>query len=257
MKGAERLTLSVVPGIPLLQPGDDLGAIIIDAMGKAGLEPRNDDAIVVAQKVVSKVQGRYVDLATVTPSAQARQLAVEVDKDPRLVEVILRESSRVVRSGPGVLIVEHRLGFIMANAGVDRSNVPPSAGAEPVLLLPDDPDAAAGTLREQLMKHFGVRLGVVINDSFGRPWRRGSVGVALGAAGIPALRDLRGRPDLFGHPLRVTEIALADELAAAASVVMGQADEGLPVVLISGLPPSEDNVPARALIRPASEDLFR
>ena len=257
MKGAERLTLSVVPCIPLLQPGDDLGAIIIDAMGKAGLEPRNDDALVVAQKVVSKVQGRYVDLATVTPSAQARQLAVEVDKDPRLVEVILRESSRVVRSGPGVLIVEHRLGFIMANAGVDRSNVPPSAGAEPVLLLPDDPDAAAGTLREQFMKHFGVRLGVVINDSFGRPWRRGTVGVALGAAGIPALRDLRGRPDLFGHPLRVTEIALADELAAAASVLMGQADEGQPVVLISGLPPGEDTVPARALIRPASEDLFR
>ncbi len=236
MKAPERLTLSVVPGIPLLQPGDDLGAIIIAAIGKAGLTPRNDDIVVVAQKVVSKVQGRYVDLANVTPSARAKEIAVEVDKDPRLVEVILGESSRVVRGSPGVLIVEHRVGFIMANAGVDRSNVPPSAGAEPVLLLPDDPDAAAEALRAQLAKHFGVRLGVVINDSFGRPWRRGTVGVALGAAGISALNNLRGQPDLYGHPLRVTETALADELAAAASLLMGQADEGHPVVLISGCP---------------------
>ena len=203
------------------------------------------------------MQGRYVDLANVTPSARAKEIAVEVDKDPRLVEVILSESSRVVRGGPGVLIVEHRVGFIMANAGVDRSNVPPSAGAEPVLLLPDDPDAAAEALRAQLAKHFGVRLGVVINDSFGRPWRRGTVGVALGAAGISALNNLRGQPDLYGHPLRVTETALADELAAAASLLMGQADEGHPVVLISGLPTGDEFVPARALIRPASEDLFR
>lgn len=257
MKGPGRLTLLVVPGIPLLQPGDDLGAIIIDAMGKAGLTPRNDDALVVAQKVVSKVQGRYVDLATVTPSARAKEVAVEVDKDPRLVEVILGESSRVVRSSPGVLIVEHRMGFIVANAGVDRSNVPPSAGAEPVLLLPEDPDAAAEALRMQFEKHFGIRLGVVINDSFGRPWRRGTVSVALGAAGIPALNNLRGQPDLYGHPLMVTETGLADELAAAASLLMGQADEGHPVVLVSGLPPTEKPIPARALIRPASEDLFR
>ena len=257
MKGPERLTLSVVPGIPLLQPGDDLGAIIIDAIGKAGLAPRHDDVLVVAQKVVSKAQGRYVDLAMVTPSARAKEVAVEVDKDPRLVEVILGESSRVVRSSPNVLIVEHRMGFIVANAGVDRSNVPPSAGAEPVLLLPEDPDAAAEALRAQLERHFGVRLGVVINDSFGRPWRRGTVAVALGAAGIPALNDLRGQPDLYGVPLMVTETALADELAAAASLLMGQADEGHPVVLVSGLPTTEVPIPARALIRPASEDLFR
>ena len=257
MKGPERLTLSVVPGIPLLQPGDDLGAIIIDAIGKAGLSPRHDDVLVVAQKVVSKAQGRYVDLAMVTPSARAKEVAVEVDKDPRLVEVILGESSRVVRSSPNVLIVEHRMGFIVANAGVDRSNVPPSAGAEPVLLLPEDPDAAAEALRAQLERHFGLRLGVVINDSFGRPWRRGTVAVALGAAGIPALNDLRGQPDLYGVPLMVTETALADELAAAASLLMGQADEGHPVVLVSGLPTTEVPIPARALIRPASEDLFR
>jgi coenzyme F420-0:L-glutamate ligase/coenzyme F420-1:gamma-L-glutamate ligase len=213
--------------------------------------------LVVAQKVVSKAQGRYVDLAMVTPSARAKEVAVEVDKDPRLVEVILGESSRVVRSSPNVLIVEHRMGFIVANAGVDRSNVPPSAGAEPVLLLPEDPDAAAEALRAQLERHFGVRLGVVINDSFGRPWRRGTVAVALGAAGIPALNDLRGQPDLYGVPLMVTETALADELAAAASLLMGQADEGHPVVLVSGLPTTEVPIPARALIRPASEDLFR
>jgi coenzyme F420-0:L-glutamate ligase/coenzyme F420-1:gamma-L-glutamate ligase len=257
MKAPERLTLAIVPGIPLLQPGDDLGALIVAAMGKAALAPRDGDVIVIAQKAVSKAQGRYVDLAKVIPSARAREIAVKVEKDPRLVEVILGESSRVVRDSPGVLIVEHRLGFIMANAGVDRSNVPPSAGAEPVLLLPDAPDAAAEALRRQLAKHFGVRLGVVINDSFGRPWRRGTVGVALGAAGIPALNDLRGQPDLYGHPLRVSETALADELAAAASLLMGQADEGHPVVLVSGLAPDEASSPASALIRPAAEDLFR
>jgi coenzyme F420-0:L-glutamate ligase / coenzyme F420-1:gamma-L-glutamate ligase len=257
MKAPDRLTLSVVPGIPLLQPGDDLGAIIIAAIDKAGMKPRDHDVIVVAQKVVSKAQGRYVDLAKVTPSARAKEIAIEVDKDPRLVEVILGESARVVRGSSGVLIVEHRAGFIMANAGVDRSNVPPSAGAEPVLLLPDDPDATAEALRARFVKHFGVRLGVVINDSFGRPWRRGTVGIALGAAGIAALNDLRGQPDLYGHPLQVTETALADEIAAAASLLMGQADEGHPVVLVSGLPAGDEPLPARALIRPASEDLFR
>jgi coenzyme F420-0:L-glutamate ligase/coenzyme F420-1:gamma-L-glutamate ligase len=257
MKGPERLTLSVLPGIPLLQPGDDLGAIIIEAIGKAGLTPRNDDVLVVAQKAVSKAQGRYVDLASITPSTRAKEIAGIVGKDPRLVEVILGESSRVVRSAPNVLIVEHRQGDIMANAGVDHSNVPPSAGSEPVLLLPEDPDASAEALRAKIEKHFGVRLGVIINDSFGRPWRRGTVSVALGAAGIPALNNLRGEPDLYGHPLMVSETALADELAAAASVLMGQADEGHPVVLISGLPAAKDVVPARALLRPASEDLFR
>ena len=164
----------------------------------------------------------------------------------------------MVRSSPDVLIVEHHLGFIVANAGVDRSNVPPSAGTDPVLLLPEDPDGTAEMLREQLVAHFGVRLGVVINDSFGRPWRRGTVGVALGAAGIPALRQpARPARSLRAPAAASRETALADELAAAASLLMGQADEGQPVVLISGLPPGEDIVPARALIRPASEDLFR
>jgi coenzyme F420-0:L-glutamate ligase/coenzyme F420-1:gamma-L-glutamate ligase len=257
MKTPARLTLSVVPGIPLLAPGDDLGAIIVDRIRKAELAPRDGDILVVAQKAVSKAQGRYVDLAKIEPSARAKDLAIQVDKDPRLVEVILSESVRVVRTAPGVLIVEHRSGYIMANAGVDRSNVPPSAGVEPVLLLPHDPDSTAEALRAHLAGHFGKRLGVIINDSFGRPWRRGTVGVAIGAAGISALNDLRGRPDLYGHPLRVSETAFADEVASAASLLMGQADEGQPVVLVSGLVADDEAIAAHALIRPAAEDLFR
>lgn len=253
----DRLTLSVVPGVPLVQPGDDLAAIVIAALSQAQLRPQDGDVFVVAQKVVSKAQGRYVDLATVTPSQRAHEIGAEVDKDPRLVEVILSESARVVRQSPGVLIVEHRLGYVMANAGVDRSNVAPEAGAEPVLLLPEDPDGAAESLRQRFAAHFGIRLGVIVNDSFGRPWRRGTVGVALGAAGLPALRDLRGQPDLYGRPLKVTEVAFADEIAAAASLLMGQAAEAHPVVLVSGLGVDDDDRPARDLVRAAEDDLFR
>src|SRR5450631_1306215 len=257
MKTPERLTLSVVPGIPLLLPGDDLGAIIVTALGETGLALGDGDIVVVAQKAVSKTQGRYVDLATVKPSWHARELAAEVDKDPRLVEVILAESVRVVRKGKGVLIVEHRSGCIMANAGVDQSNVAPGAGAEPVLLLPIDSDAAAEALCAAFAAHFSKRLGVIINDSFGRPWRKGTVGIALGAAGIPSLKDLRGRPDLNGRPLQFTESGFADEVAAAASLLMGQADEGHPVVLVSGFTLTDAPIAARVLLRPASEDLFR
>jgi coenzyme F420-0:L-glutamate ligase/coenzyme F420-1:gamma-L-glutamate ligase len=257
MKAPARLTLTVVPDMPLLQPGDDLASIIVAAIEKAALTPSDGDIVVVAQKVVSKAQGRYVDLANVVPSARAKELALQADKDARLVEVILSESARVVRCHPGVIIVEHRAGFIMANAGVDRSNVAPSAGDQPVLLLPDDPDAAAEALCARLATHFGKQLGVVINDSFGRPWRRGTVGVALGAAGIASLNDLRGQPDLYGRPLKVSETAFADEVAAAASLLMGQADEGHPVVIVSGLAMTDAPVAARALIRPAAEDLFR
>jgi len=249
--------MSVVPAMPLLTPADDLGAIIILSMENAGLRPDDGDIIVVAQKAVSKVQGRYVDLATVVPSPRATKLAAEVEKDPRLVEVILSESIRVVRQRPGVLIVEHRAGYVMANAGIDRSNVDLSEGEEPVLLLPDDSDAAAEGLRAQLASHFGKRLGVVVNDSFGRPWRRGTVGVALGAAGIAALNDGRGQLDINGNALRVTQTALADEVAAAASLLMGQANEKHPVVLVSGFAVADVMVPASALIRPPAEDLFR
>ena len=257
MKPPKRLTLSVVPGVPLLTPGDDLGAIIIESMENAGLVPEDGDIVVMAQKIVSKAEGRYVDLATVTPSPRANELAAKVEKDPRLVEVILSESVRVVRQNPGVLIVEHRAGYVMANAGIDRSNVDSSAGDEPVLLLPLDSDAAAEDLCARFANHFGVQLGVVINDSFGRPWRRGTVGVALGAAGICALNDQRGRLDLSGYPLQVTETALADEVASAASLLMGQADEKTPVVLVSGLTRADVLIPASELIRSAEADLFR
>jgi coenzyme F420-0:L-glutamate ligase/coenzyme F420-1:gamma-L-glutamate ligase len=251
------VTLAPLPDIPLVRPGDDLAGLLIAACEQSALTPGDGDIIVVAQKIVSKAEGRYVDLAGVRPSARARDLAADVDKDPRLVEVILGESRRVVRHRRGVLIVEHRLGFIMANAGVDRSNVDPAVGAEPVLLLPRDPDASAARLLERLAAHFKRRLGVIITDSWGRPWRRGTVGVALGAAGLPALMDMRGRPDLFGHELRVTQTGFADEVASAASLLMGQANEALPVVLVRGLAWDAPATPAAALIRAADEDLFR
>jgi coenzyme F420-0:L-glutamate ligase/coenzyme F420-1:gamma-L-glutamate ligase len=251
------VTLTPIPDIPMVRPGDDLAGLLIAACERSELAPTDGDVVVVAQKIVSKAEGRYVDLANVRPSPRAQSLAAEVDKDPRLIEVILGESRRVVRHRPGVLIVEHRLGFIMANAGVDRSNVDPAAGAEPVLLLPRDPDASAARLLERLAGHFHKRLGVIITDSWGRAWRRGTVGVALGAAGLPSLMDMRGRPDLFGHELRVTQTGFADEIASAASLLMGQADEARPVVLVRGLAWDAPASPAATLIRAAEEDLFR
>jgi coenzyme F420-0:L-glutamate ligase / coenzyme F420-1:gamma-L-glutamate ligase len=251
------VTLTPIPDIPMVRPGDDLAGLLIAACERNALAPADGDVVVVAQKIVSKAEGRYVDLAKVKPSPRAARLAAEVNKDPRLVEVILGESRRVVRQRPGVLIVEHRLGFIMANAGVDRSNIDPDVAAEPVLLLPSDPDASAARLREQLTAHFRSRPGVIVTDSWGRAWRRGTVGVSLGAAGLPALMDLRGRPDLFGQELRVTQTGFADEIASAASLIMGQADEARPMVLVRGLSWSGAPSPATALIRPAEEDLFR
>jgi coenzyme F420-0:L-glutamate ligase / coenzyme F420-1:gamma-L-glutamate ligase len=250
-------TLFALTGIPLIQPGDDLAALIIAAIERAGLPPEQGDVLVVAQKVVSKAENRFVDLAGVTPSERATALAREIGKDPRLVEVILAESRSVLRSRPGLLIVEHRAGYIMANAGVDQSNVAKPDGRELVLLLPVDADASADALRRRLEAHFGCGMAVVINDSFGRAWRRGTVGVALGAAGLPALLDMRGTPDLFGRALRVTETGFADEIAAAASLLMGQAAEGRPVVLLRGLSWQYPSLPARSLIRPAEQDLFR
>ena len=251
------VTLTPIPDIPIVRPGDDLAGLLIAACERNALAPADRDVVVVAQKIVSKAEGRYVDLAKVKPSPRAASLAAEVNKDPRLVEVILGESRRVVRQRPGVLIVEHRLGFIMANAGVDRSNIDPDVAAEAVLLLPSDPDASAARWRERLAAHFRSRPGVIITDSWGRAWRHGTVGVALGAAGLPALMDLRGRPDLFGHELRVTQTGFADEIASAASLIMGQADEGWPMVLVRGLSWSGAPAPAAALIRSAEEDLFR
>jgi len=254
---AAKLTLIPLAGIKMVEPGDDLGAIIVGAFTANGLVPEMGDVLVVAQKVVSKAEGRYVNVAAVDPSARAVELAREVDKDPRFVEVVLSEAKRVVRHRPGLLIVEHKLGLVMANAGIDHSNVPTKDGVERVLLLPEDPDGSARSLRERLAETFGTKIGVIISDSFGRPWRKGTVGVALGAAGLPAFIDMRGHPDLFGRELLVTETGFADEIAAAAGLLMGQADEAIPMVLLRGLNWSAPEVPAAALIRPAEHDLFR
>ena len=249
------LELLALQGIPLVREGDDLAALIIGALGDRQL--RDGDVLVVAQKIVSKAEGRTVDLATVEPSVEAVELAEGVGKDPRLVEVILGESARIVRSRPNLIIVEHRLGFVMANAGVDQSNVASADGVHRVLLLPRDPDASAEALRAALARHFGVAIGVIISDSFGRAWRRGTCGIAIGAAGLPSLIDLRGQPDLFGRTLEVSIIGFADEIAAAASLLQGQAAEAQPVVLVRGLQWSAPVAPAAELVRPAEEDLFR
>jgi coenzyme F420-0:L-glutamate ligase/coenzyme F420-1:gamma-L-glutamate ligase len=258
MRGINRLELLALPDLPLFQPGDDLALSLGDALERASIALRGNDVLVVAQKVVSKVEGRYVDLAGVEPSPEARRLGAEIGKDPRLMHVILSESVRVVRKRPNLLIVEHRLGFVMANAGVDQSNLDPVPGVERVLLLPRDPDASAADLRARLAARFGVAPAVLINDSFGRPWRRGTVGVAIGAAGLPSVADMRGRPDLSGRRLEVTVVGFADEIAAAASLMMGQAGESQPAVLVRGLRFAPDApAPAAALVRPAAEDLFR
>lgn len=253
----QALELIALRDVPLVRPGDDLAGLLIAALEHGGVRLRDRDVLVVAQKIVSKAEGRYVDLATVKPSARAAALAHEVEKDPRLVEVILSQSRRIVRQRPGVLIVEHVLGYVMANAGIDRSNLDPAAGAEPVLLLPSDPDASAAVLEARLVAHFGVTPAVIVSDSFGRAWRRGTVGVALGAAGLPSLVDLRGRADLYGRALQVSETGFADEIAAAASLLMGQAGEGLPAVVVRGLSWSAPASPAASLVRDAAEDLFR
>ncbi len=244
----QRLDLQALPGLPMVRAGDDLAALIEAGLARAGLPLDGGDVLVVAQKVVSKAEGRSVALASVTPSAEARALAERVQKDARFVELVLSESRRVVRARPGLLIVQHRLGFVMANAGIDQSNLGEEGHA---LLLPRDPDGSAAAL--------SARLGcpVVITDSFGRAWRRGTVGVAIGAAGLPALWDLRGRPDLFGRRLQVSISGFADEIAAAASLLQGQGAEGQPVVLVRGLEWDAAPNPAAELLRPDAEDLFR
>ena len=255
------LTFTALTGFPEIEAGTDLAGRVMEALRAAGLVLLERDVLVVAQKVVSKAEGRTIPLDTVVPSSEALRLAHATRKDPRIVEVILGESEEIVRAVPNVLIVRHRLGFVMANAGVDRSNVPCGrAGAavrESVLLLPRDPDGSAAALRDVLMKQFGVRIGVIVSDSFGRPWRRGVVNVALGSAGIPALIDRRGERDREGRALEVTEVAFADAIAAGAGLVMGEAAEGTPVVLVRGLEWNARESNAAALRRPKSEDLFR
>ena len=249
------LRLTALPGIPEVRAGDDLVQVICAAISGTDTTLRSGDVIVIAQKIVSKAEGRAVALETIDPSPRAHELARTADKDPRVVELMLQESREVLRAKPGVIIVEHRLGFVMANAGIDQSNVPGSADV--ALLLPENPDASAQRIRDGLHAVCAVEIGVIINDSFGRAWRNGVTGVAIGVAGIPALLDLRGNTDREGRVLRVTQVAAADELAAAASLVMGQADEGCPVVLARGFPYARRESTARELVRPRVEDLFR
>jgi coenzyme F420-0:L-glutamate ligase/coenzyme F420-1:gamma-L-glutamate ligase len=251
------LTLTALPGIPEVREGDSLSALILAALERCGLALQAGDVLVVAQKIVSKSEGRSVLLETVEPSQQAQALAAAADKDPRVMELVLRESRELLRVKPGVVIVEHRLGLVMANAGVDQSNMDPEAPSATALLLPEDPDASARRLREELAAATGVDVGVVVNDSFGRAWRNGVVGVAIGVAAVPAVIDMRGQVDRIGRELRVTQVAAADELAAAASLLMGQADEGLPVILARGFPYSLRESTQEELIRPRAQDLFR
>ena len=236
----------------MVQAGDDLAQLIGDALDSAELTLRTGDVLVLAQKIVSKAEGRQVALADVTPSPAAFELAARADKDPRLVELMLSESSEIMRVRRGVIIVRHRLGLVLANAGIDHSNVDPPGT---VLLLPRDPDASCAGLRARLRERSGIDVAVVIIDSLGRAWRNGTVGTAIGASGIPGLLNLRGRPDLFGRPLQTSELGYADEIAAAASLLMGQAGEGRPVVLLRGLSPIRDGSAAE-LIRDRALDLF-
>jgi coenzyme F420-0:L-glutamate ligase / coenzyme F420-1:gamma-L-glutamate ligase len=247
------LNLFVVPGLPEIREGDNLSKLIVEAARIAGTKFASGDVIVIAQKIVSKSEGRTVQLSTVKPSAEALSIAQSVQNDPRMVEVVLRESRRIVRKGAQALIVETHHGFVCANAGVDRSNVP---GDDTVTLLPRDPDSSARLLAAALRRRTGKRLAVIISDTFGRPWRLGLTNVAIGAAGVPVLLDLRGTLDRAGKPLRATILAVADELAAAAGLVMGKA-AGTPVVVIRGYCYRPVLEPAASIIRPASEDLFR
>ena len=253
---ARSITYTALPDIPLVQPGDDIAAIIIAGLKAADLVLQDGDIIVIAQKIISKSENRYVDLADLTPSAQARELAEITGKDARHIEAVLSESTEVLRAKKNVMIVAHRLGYVMANAGIDESNIAHGDGSQ-VLLLPVDPDRSCAELKAALDRACHVSIGVIINDSFGRAWRNGVVGVALGAAGIPSLHNMIGSPDLFGRAMKVTEVAVADELAAAASLAMGQGAEGTPIVHVRGYSNAASENNAAALIRPKHMDMFR
>lgn len=253
------LILTALPDFPLVYPGDNLGSIILSGLQAAGIVLEDGDILVIAQKVVSKAEGRLINLQTVTPSERACQLAAQVEKDSRFVELVLRESTEVLRARPGTLIVEHRLGFVSANAGIDHSNVqgPDGRAEDWVLLLPENPQASAEGIRDRLSRESKASIGVLIIDSHGRAWRNGIAGTSIGLAGMPGIVDMRGKPDLFGYRLQITQIAVADELAAGASLMMGQADEGRPVIHVRGFPYPLREGSFTELQRPKSQDLFR
>lgn len=254
-----KMILSPLKEIPLIRAGDDLTEIILISVHRSGLNVLDGDILVVAQKIVSKAEGRTVNLNSITPSIAAKKLGVSTNKDARLVELILRESKEVLRFRHGVIIVEHRLGFVCANAGIDHSNVcgKGNEAEEWVLLLPEDPEASAEILRRQIEEKCGVHLGILIIDSHGRAWREGTTGVAIGISGIPGVVDLRGKQDLFGYEMRVTQVGAADELAAAASLLMGQTSEAFPVIHVRGFPYPLRESSINELLRPRETDLFR
>ncbi|MCP4327962.1 MAG: coenzyme F420-0:L-glutamate ligase [Alphaproteobacteria bacterium] len=246
-----------IVGIPPVKRDDDIAALIGDALIAQGETLVDGDIVVIAQKIVSKAEGRCIDLATVTPSLSALDLAGEIDKDPRLVELILAESGEVLRTRPGLIVVAHRLGFVLANAGIDQSNIGPDDGRAWALLLPIDPDASCRRIGRRLGRRFGCRVGVIINDSLGRAWRNGTIGTAIGVDGVQSVLELRGHPDLFGRPLQTTAVGVADEIAAAASLIQGQTDEGHPVVIARGLSRYCGRGSGADLVREREQDLFR
>jgi coenzyme F420-0:L-glutamate ligase/coenzyme F420-1:gamma-L-glutamate ligase len=260
-ESAASMRLFAVRGLPLIQPGDDLPAQIVQQLDAQGEQLQPGDILVIAQKVVSKAEGRLVRLNDVAASAQAQELAEAVGKDPRVIQVVLDDSREVLRVRRGLLVVEQRSGWVCANAGVDRSNVQPDGESDYLALLPQDADASAAAIRAQLAALSGVaaeQLAVIINDSHGRAWRLGTTGVCIGCAGLPPVWNQRGLHDLFGYELVASEECIADELAAAASLMMGQSNEGRPVIVIRGyrLPPAPP-ADAKSIQRPPETDVFR
>jgi len=258
-KPSSVLKLVTLADFPMIQKGDNLADIIHNTLTVNQIDLQDGDVLVIAQKVISKAEGRKMDLQSVEVSAEANELAEKAEKDPRIVELILRESKKVLRHRPGLIVAEHKLGFVCANAGIDRSNVIQGEGSEDesVLLLPKDPDRSAREIRLSLEKTWDQSVGVLIIDSHGRAWRNGTVGISIGFSGLPGIVDLRGEPDLFGYELKVTQIAVVDELAAAASLMMGQADEGLPVVHVRGFPYPLRDGSFEEIPRDLENDLFR
>ncbi len=255
------MTLTITPlrNIPLIRRDDNLADIILNSLLSNQIKLQNNDIIVLAQKIVSKAEGRMVNLAKITPTQKAIELATKTEKDARVVELILQESNEIIRTRIGTIIVEHKLGFICANAGIDHSNVAGDGNSteEYVLLLPEDPERSAKYIRKEIKEKLNVDVGVMIVDSHGRAWRNGTVGMCIGLSGVPALIDERGWKDLFGYTLRITMVGVADELAAAASLVMGQAAEGTPVVHVRGFPYELREGSFKELLRPAEQDMFR
>lgn len=252
-----RLTITALEGIPLVRAGDDVAALLIGAITRAAQVLQNKDIVVVTQKIVSKAEDRYLDVGSLTPSPRAIELAEITGKDARLIEAILANSVDVLRARPGVLIVATPHGLVMANAGLDQSNLEPGTTRGRVLLLPEAPDDSAARIKQRLDAHFSADIGVIISDSVGRAWRLGTVGLAIGAAGVPSLLDRRGEPDLAGRPLEVTEVGFADAVASAAVLAMGEAAEATPAAIVRGLDWRAPATPASALVRPKAQDMFQ